>query len=257
MSTILKNCIVKNAAFNSFLSPLALNPAAAFIENSAKYSRSSNGDRIHTQTDDAGTVGIPELAVGTTSYRTVVETSPLNLSSYSVGDNDYKNYAASNSAYNFLHNGSDAAFIAIFKLAFPATAQVDGLFSTVRVSVADPGMGIIINSSRQVQVYIRNDTSIIYNQIFTPNNITDWLVISGRLTSSTIKIYDGLNLKLDASGITGHTTNNAGSNLQIWGQTGAANLDGWGRALYLYDYLPDEKEFTNVLQGLLANSAED
>jgi len=259
MTTILKNTKIKNLAIDGFLSPLDLNPAAAFIENNALFSRGDNGDKLHTQTDDAGTIGIPETFVTSGNERTIERTGAFNYSSYSVGGNDYKNRAASNSAYNFLHNGSDAAFIVLLKLAFPTATQLDGVFSTCRLGVTGAGTGISITSEspRRVRFFIQNDTSLVFNNTFSLNAPSDWLLLSGRLTSTNVKLYDGTDLKLDISGVSGHAVGNAISNLQIWGNTGTWNLDGWGRALYLYDYLPDEDKFMNVLKGLKNNSLGD
>ena len=259
MTTILKNTKIKNLAIDGFLSPLDLNPAAAFIENNALFSRGDNGDKLHTQTDDAGTIGIPETFVTSGNERTIERTGAFNYSSYSVGGNDYKNRAASNSAYNFLHNGSDAAFIVILKLAFPTTAQYDGVFSTCRLGIIATGAGFSITSDipRTARFFIQNDSTVVFNSTFALNSPGDWLLLSGRLTAGNIKLYEGTDLKLDVSGVSGYSPTNAIGNLQIWGNTGTWNLDGWGRALYLYDYLPAEDEFMNVLKGLKNNSLGD
>jgi len=259
MSTILKNLRIKNSSIGGFLSPMDLNPAAAFIENNAVYLRASDGTRTHEQTDDVGTIGIPETYVSGAYKRQIVHTSAFNLSSYSsFSDILHKNYALSNSAYNFLHNGTGGAFIVIFKLASPEILQLDGIFSTARVGVVGAGAGLFMNAfspTRNLQFFIQNDTTIIFSQSFIPNDVSKFMVIGG-LLSNNIRIFDGVDKKLDAN-ISGQSLGNAVSNLQIWGMTGISNLNGWGRALYLYDYVPDETLFLNVLSGLKQNSLGD
>ena len=117
MPIILKNTSLKNTNLSGYLSPLDLNPASSWNEEKAI---SENLEFI--QTNDAGSLGLSELAVAPTDRRLVLRDSKSRQGSYYEGSGaTARNVVYASGAYTFMHDGSDAAFIAIFYLKYTSS----------------------------------------------------------------------------------------------------------------------------------------
>lgn len=246
----LKNTSFKNTSMSGYLSPLDLNPVSSWNEENATYDDSFG----FIQTNDAGSLGLPEVAFDPADRRTVLRDSNFRQCIYNVENEiNRRNIVLASSDYNFMHNGSDAAFICIFSIdkTDPTVLADNVIGTTVAGEYSLHGFGLRVdNTPRDIIFHINNGngSSNLLSASFTPNDLTKIQIISGILTANNVKIYDRLEKKIDVA-ISGQSSADSG-NLSLWGQN-VRPLRGCGYGAHLYNSAVIESNLLGVIGGLM------